>query len=363
MAQRVEKAGRFGPFAALFAALMLVLAGSTHAVTAREPSLKDRLLGVQRWVILLNNELNSYTVARIAESSYDMAVVDDIATLAWNRGLDVRPLVEAIKRRPDGGRRLAISYLNIGQAEDYRIYFPESWKQAPPSWLIGADPEGWEGNFPVAYWHPEWQAMILARGGLVEQIASEGFDGVYLDWVAGYHDESVQARANADGVDARAEMIRLLARVAAKAREINPQFLLIPQNFSDLTEVAEIYSIIDGISQEAIWFDGTVGDNPPGDCPLPRTEAEVGTNAYFATLPNACREAYNDGRADILNYAQEEYVVPRLSLARERGLAVFHIEYALQPQNVSEVVRRSHALGFHPFLAARSLADLPQPAF
>jgi cysteinyl-tRNA synthetase len=79
--------------------------------------------------------------------------------------------VSQLKRKPDGGRRLAISYLNIGQAEDYRTYFPEIWKSRPPSWLIGADPEGWAGNFPVAYWNPEWQDILLGPRGLVQQIA------------------------------------------------------------------------------------------------------------------------------------------------------------------------------------------------
>jgi cysteinyl-tRNA synthetase len=343
-------------------AVVLGALSVAHASSHNGPA-KERLLGVQRWLMLLNNELDSYTVSRISASTYDMVVVDDIATQSWNRGLDVRPLVDALKRRPDGGGRLAISYLNIGQAEDYRIYFPESWKTRPPSWLIGADLEGWEGNFPVAYWHAEWQAILLGPNGLVEQIAREGFDGVYLDWVAGYHDEAVQRRAAADGVDARAEMIKLLMRVAYVGRRINPDFLLIPQNVSDLVDTPEILDVIDGISQEAIWFDGTVGDNPPGDCPLPRTEAEVGTAEYFATVPNVCMRAYEEGRADILNYAQEEYVVPRLSAARAAGLAVFHIEYALQPANVAEVVRRSHRLGYKPFLAARSLADFPAPAF
>jgi endo-alpha-1,4-polygalactosaminidase (GH114 family) len=158
-------------------------------------------------------------------------------------------------------------------------------------------------------------------------------------------------------------MIRLLQRVAVAARRVNPEFLLIPQNVSDLVDTPEIFSVIDGISQEAIWFDGTVGDDPPGDCPLPRTEAEVGTQAYFATLSAACMRAYREGRADILNYAQEEYVVPRLIAAHKVGLAVFHIEYALQPRNVGEVVRRGRSFGFKPFVAARSLAAYVPPSF
>jgi len=194
-------------------------------VSAHEGTLKEHLHAVDRWIILLNNDLAPPTVTQIAYSDYDMAVVDDIATLSWNRGLDLRPMVSYLKAKPDGGRRLVISYLNIGQAEDYRTYFPEIWKTHPPSWLIGADPEGWVGNFPVAYWHPEWQEILLGPYGLVQQIAREGFDGVYLDWVAGYHDDAVKRRAAADGVAPRVEMIRLLMRLGRAPRQAQKQLL------------------------------------------------------------------------------------------------------------------------------------------
>ena len=333
---------------------------------ADDGAAKARLAGVERWLLLLNNELDSGTVERIAASDYDMVVVDDIATLSWNAGLDMRATVERLKSRPVGQtnrRRLAISYLNIGQAEDYRVYFPESWKTAPPHWIVGADPEGWAGNYPVAYWHPEWQAILNGPEGLARQIAREGFDGAYLDWAAGYHDESVKARARQDGVDARVEMIRLIVRVGEAARSINPDFVLIVQNTSDLAYVPEIIEAADAFVQEAIWFDGTVGDDPPGDCALPRTAAEAGSRAYLASLPAPCARAYADGRAGILDFAAEQWLVPDLTRARAAGLAVFTVDYAVQPANVSEAVRRSRALGFKPFVGARSLKEFQPPLF
>ena len=44
------------------------------------------------------------------------------------------------------------------------------------------------------------------------------------------------------------------------------------------------------IAQEQIWFDGGVDNNPPVDCPLPRIEVEVDTDAYRASLSVECGE-------------------------------------------------------------------------
>jgi endo-alpha-1,4-polygalactosaminidase (GH114 family) len=158
-------------------------------------------------------------------------------------------------------------------------------------------------------------------------------------------------------------MIRLLVRLGNVARQVNPDFLLIPQNVSDLISSPEVVQAIDGISQEAIWFDGTVDNDPPGDCPLPRYTAEAGTPAYLARLSSACRRAYYDGRAEILDYAHEEYVAPQYLAARAAGLATFNIEYALQPENVYEAVQRSRSLGTAPFVGSRALAEFIPPMY
>ncbi len=353
--------------AAMFGAVLLtgttLLIGTGSVASAHDGPAKTQLLSVQRWLLLLNNELAPGTVRRIADSPYDMAVVDDVATLSWNARYDIRGTVKQLQQRPNGSRRLVLSYLNVGQAEDYRNYFSTSWKQKPPDWIIGADPEGWTGNYPVAYWRKEWKTILVGQQGLVQRIARDGFDGAYMDWVAGYWDDAVQARAHADGVDPRAEMILLLRQVAYAARQVNPQFLLIVQNAPDLIDSPDIANAADGFVQESIWFTGAEGDNPSGDCPMPRTEAELKSPAYLASLPADCRRAKAEGRAGALDYVQEAQVVPLLSKVRAGGLAVFTVDYAVKPGNVAEAVRRSQALGFRPFVGGRGLKDYLNPQF
>jgi len=49
---------------------------------------------------------------------------------------------------------IPIAYLSIGEVEDHRFYWNESWYENPPEWLGRENPE-WEGNYAVKYWSNE----------------------------------------------------------------------------------------------------------------------------------------------------------------------------------------------------------------
>ena len=55
-------------------------------------------------------------------------------------------------------------------------------------------------------------------------------------------------------IDYRAEMIRLVAAVAQRGRQANPDFGVFPQNGSELGASAEYLSIVTGIGQEDIYY-------------------------------------------------------------------------------------------------------------
>ena len=89
--------------------------------------------------------------------------------------------VAALKTKVNGDDRLVISYLSIGEAEDYRYYWHNSWKSNPPSWLVEENPE-WHGNYKVRYWDSAWQEIVYGTdNSYLDKIMDAGFDGVYLD--------------------------------------------------------------------------------------------------------------------------------------------------------------------------------------
>jgi cysteinyl-tRNA synthetase len=121
-------------------------------------------------------------LSAVAKTDFDLIVVDAFFDSDALTSADVA----ALKQKANGGKRLVISYLSIGEAEDYRFYWDDSWKATPPSWLEAENPD-WEGNYKVRYWDPAWQAIIFgAEEAYLDRILAAGFDGAYLDIIDAY---------------------------------------------------------------------------------------------------------------------------------------------------------------------------------
>ncbi len=118
----------------------------------------------------------------IAATNYDVFIID-----AFFKGESLAASdVAKLKNKPNGGTRLVIAYLSIGEAEDYRFYWQESWKDNPPAWLAGENPN-WPGNYKVRYWDPNWQAILYgSTNAYLDRILAGGFDGAYLDIIEAF---------------------------------------------------------------------------------------------------------------------------------------------------------------------------------
>ena len=101
-------------------------------------------------------QLQNIKPKKIAASPYDLVVID----YASDDGPFTKAQVEEMQRKPDGSRRLVVSYMSIGEAETYRPYWNKAWKKEPPPWL-GKENREWRGNYGVKFWEPGWQALIF----------------------------------------------------------------------------------------------------------------------------------------------------------------------------------------------------------
>lgn len=223
----------------------------------------------------------------LINSKYDMLVLEPTRT-DWSgdetRYYNMRSLIDRLKAsRAHNGtdRKLIIGYVDIGEAEEWRWYWIEnSWpiwrfgKPRPsglPEWILLQDPDGWEGNFPVAYWNAQWQDIIVygkntgVNSGrdycsAVDQLIKDGFDGIFLDWVEAYENGTIISEAGKAGLIPEEAMIDFINNIKNYARERDPDFLIIQQNASSLlTGRSRLLQAVDAISQESIWY-GNLSD-------------------------------------------------------------------------------------------------------
>ncbi|MFQ6608199.1 MAG: endo alpha-1,4 polygalactosaminidase [Fidelibacterota bacterium] len=114
----------------------------------------------------------------VQNTNYDLVIMD-----LFFEGTDELTFddITSLKTKLNGGSRLMIAYMSIGEVEDYRYYWNSDWKNNPPSWLEKENPD-WEGNYKVRYWDTEWQDIIFGNdSSYLKKILDAGFDGVYLD--------------------------------------------------------------------------------------------------------------------------------------------------------------------------------------
>ena len=313
---------------------------------------------VTHWLYYIDVNLDDETLNQIVDSSYDVIVIDYIVSEENNTDY---PLAEAIESMHNAEHpKLVIAYIDIGQAEDFRTYWQPDWEIGNPEWIIALDPDGWEGNYPVAYWWDEHREIWLGEEGYLQGILDSGFDGVYLDWIEAYSDENVIAFAREESVDPLQEMIWWVGDIADYTRSQDPEFIVIAQNAAEMAQYDEYVDIIDAIAQEQVWFDIGADNIPPGDCPLPETEEDIDTDDHYNSLSPECQQQYDEYPESTLHVSSEEFIT-YLTAAQDKGLIIFTVDYATNPDNIANVYRTSRSIGFVPFVSTRFLNQYIEP--
>ncbi len=252
---------------------------SAHLPAVRSEALAD----VRSW----GYQLQGLNIAEAARSGHDLLVVDE--SLTGGGSAQKRSALAALKRKPDGGRRIVLAYLSIGEAESYRPYWQAGWTRvatdlpraerrtdllalgspavaAPPQELamklvparvptasapawLGHENLEWRGNFAVRFWDPGWQSLLSgSETAALDRLIAAGFDGVYLDRA------DVYAPWASENPDARAAMVTLVGTLSAYAKAKNPDFLVALQNAEELLETRRMRRALDLVAKEDLLF-------------------------------------------------------------------------------------------------------------
>ena len=229
---------------ALAAAGIFVAPASAQSVDARRAIIRD----VKSWAV----QYRRIDVFEVAASPYDMVVIDYRPDVLFGTEFPFSAAdVKLMQRKPDGGRRLVIAYLSVGEAEDYRGYWQRGWTTDPssrPPW-IGTENPRWKGNFPVRFWAPEWKSILFGQpNAYLERIIAAGFDGVYLDRVDVYQEFT------AENPSAERDMVALVSALSRQAHRLNPRFLVVLQNAEELTSKPVVRLAMDAFAKEDLFY-------------------------------------------------------------------------------------------------------------
>lgn len=140
----------------------------------------ETLAQAKNFLYLLNPENYNTKQAfldAVSRTNYDVIILDCF----FNEEILTFNDVAQMKTKLNGGSRLVISYMSIGEAEDYRYYWQTDWNTTVPDWIETENPD-WPGNYKVRYWETDWQNIIFGGSdAYLDKILDAGFDGVYLD--------------------------------------------------------------------------------------------------------------------------------------------------------------------------------------
>ncbi|MHA1686115.1 MAG: MJ1477/TM1410 family putative glycoside hydrolase [Candidatus Heimdallarchaeaceae archaeon] len=262
-------------------------------------------------------QLQDIEIEEIAESEYDLIIID-YSIDGSDEGAFSHENVSYMKTTTE---KILLSYMSIGEAENYRFYWNNSWDAdddgvpdpCAPSWLDRENPE-WEGNYKVHYWDPEWQKIIFGTSeSYLDKIISAGFDGVYLDIIDAYEYYEEQGRTTA-----RDEMIDFVVALSIYAKNISEDFLIVPQNGEELLANKTYRNAIDGIGREDVFY-----------------------------MDNSA-----NSRETI------DYVLSYLSLLKEEEKFVLIIDYPTLPNLINKVYCSAYSNGFLAYVGPRDLNKL-----
>ncbi|HUT99794.1 MAG TPA: MJ1477/TM1410 family putative glycoside hydrolase [bacterium] len=289
-----------------------VLIGAFLAVGCTGPTGGEGLnpADVNDWVY----QLVDVDLGELGASAFDLVVMD-YSSDGTETGEWTAAEIDGLRDRGGDQPKIALAYLSIGEAEDYRWYWQPDWEPGNPDWLGDENPD-WPGNYLVRFWDPQWQAIVYAY---LDKIIAQGFDGVYLDKLDSCWDLEDERES------APADMVAFAKAISDYGESKHNDFVCIVQNAAALAdEFPEHPTNVDGIGQEELFFFAT-------DDPRPEESGD------------------DEGRLELEGY---------LDLFLDAGGIVLTVDYCDDPTNVDCVYQRSGGRGYVPYCTTVELDEL-----
>ena len=144
------------------------------------------LQDAKNYLYLINTD--SYSTKQdminaISATNFDVVLID----MDFNEESFTSTEISQLKTKLNGAKRLVISYINVGAAENWRYYWKKKWNTVHPCWMKKKY-EGYKDERWVKFWKKDWQEIIYGNdNSYIKKIINAGFDGAYLDNVEAFY--------------------------------------------------------------------------------------------------------------------------------------------------------------------------------
>jgi|GEM_PF-2441398 len=202
-------------------------------------------------------------------------------------------------------RKIVLAYISIGEAENYRSYFPKIKGKS----YLGSENPSWKGNFMVEYSHPEWKRILCEYS---QKIIEKGFDGLLFDVVDSWENHGTNSQT-------RSSMTGLIVSLAEFLRAKNPALILLLQNSDRLFENPKVMQLFNGLTQESLFY---------------------------------------SWRAEHLSWHQQRDKIARLRNLRQQGKFIGLLEYTRIKSNITKCKTEAFSYGFIPYFSEKELDRL-----
>jgi cysteinyl-tRNA synthetase, unknown class len=209
-----------------------------------------QLADVRSW----GYQLQDLDLGRAAASPFDLLVIDYSKDGSEEARLTPAE-IERLKRKPDGGRRIVLAYVSVGEAESYRPYWDASWKRDKPHWLL-RESRDWPENYSVCFWDPGWQRLICGSAdAYLDRVQAQGFDGVYLDKCDVFEDlQAHEKKIAASRPEIERDMVSFVQAISRHLKARDPSFIVVMQNAEVLLNHPDLVAAIDGVAKEELIY-------------------------------------------------------------------------------------------------------------
>lgn len=144
------------------------------------------LADAKNYLYLINTDAystNQEMVNAISTTNFDVVLID----MDFNEVALKSDEIAQLKTKANGGKRLVISYINVGAAENWRYYWKKKWNTVHPCWMKRKY-DGYKDERWVKFWDKDWKEIIYGNDdSYMKKIVNAGFDGAYLDNVEAFY--------------------------------------------------------------------------------------------------------------------------------------------------------------------------------